>query len=100
MDEPFADLVFEGGGVKGIGLAGAYSALCERGVGPKRVAGTVDEEAAGKLDKLGLDVELDAVGGLFDELRSGPRRVCESDPPAGTEVEPGSRVTLKTAKTC
>jgi NTE family protein len=40
MDEPFADLVFEGGGVKGIGLAGAYSALCERGVGPKRVAGT------------------------------------------------------------
>jgi NTE family protein len=40
MNEPFADLVFEGGGVKGIGLAGAYSALCERGVGPKRVAGT------------------------------------------------------------
>jgi len=40
MNESFADLVFEGGGVKGIGLAGAYSALCERGVGPKRVAGT------------------------------------------------------------
>ena len=40
MNEPFADLVFEGGGVKGIGLAGAYSALCDRGVGPKRVAGT------------------------------------------------------------
>jgi NTE family protein len=40
MNEPFADLVFEGGGVKGIGLAGAYSALCERGVKPKRVAGT------------------------------------------------------------
>ena len=40
MSQPFADLVFEGGGVKGIGLAGAYSALCERGVGPKRVAGT------------------------------------------------------------
>ena len=40
MSDPFADLVFEGGGVKGIGLAGAYSALCERGVKPKRVAGT------------------------------------------------------------
>jgi NTE family protein len=40
MGESFADLVFEGGGVKGIGLAGAYSALCERGVKPKRVAGT------------------------------------------------------------
>src|SRR5215218_28853 len=35
-----ADLVFEGGGVKGIGLAGAYAALRERGVVPKRVAGT------------------------------------------------------------
>jgi NTE family protein len=40
MDESFADLVFEGGGVKGIGLAGAYCALLERGVRPKRVAGT------------------------------------------------------------
>jgi hypothetical protein len=64
------------------------------------LAGKVDEDAAGELDKLGLDVELDAVGGLFDELRSGPRRVCESDPPAGAEVDPGSKVTLKTAKTC
>src|SRR5919106_3893368 len=35
-----ADLVFEGGGVKGIGLAGAFSALRERGVVHKRVAGT------------------------------------------------------------
>jgi NTE family protein len=35
-----ADLVFEGGGVKGIGLAGAYAALSERGVEPKSVAGT------------------------------------------------------------
>ena len=60
----------------------------------------VDEDAAKQLDGLGLDVQLDAVGGLFDELRSGPRRVCESDPPAGTEVDPGATVTLKTAKTC
>ena len=64
------------------------------------LAGEVDEDAANALDKLGLDVQLDAVGGLFDELRTGPRRVCESDPPAGTEVDPGSSVTLKTAKTC
>jgi predicted small lipoprotein YifL len=64
------------------------------------LAGTVDEEAAGQLEKLGLDVELEAVGGFFDELRSGPRRVCESDPPAGTEVDPGSTVTLRTKKTC
>lgn len=31
----FADLVFEGGGVKGIGLAGAYAALEQRGYRPK-----------------------------------------------------------------
>jgi NTE family protein len=38
--QQFADLVFEGGGVKGIGLAGAFAALQERGFAPKRVAGT------------------------------------------------------------
>jgi NTE family protein len=37
--DQYADLVFEGGGVKGIGLAGAYSALTERGFRPKGVAG-------------------------------------------------------------
>jgi NTE family protein len=39
-NQPFADLVFEGGGVKGIGLAGAFSTLRERGCAPKSVAGT------------------------------------------------------------
>jgi NTE family protein len=34
------DLVCEGGGVKGIGLAGAYAALEEAGYAPKRAAGT------------------------------------------------------------
>jgi NTE family protein len=38
--EQYADLVFEGGGVKGIGLAGAFAALSERGFTPKGVAGT------------------------------------------------------------
>jgi NTE family protein len=35
-----ADLVFEGGGVKGIGLAGAYRELADRGYRPECVAGT------------------------------------------------------------
>jgi NTE family protein len=34
------DLVFEGGGLKGIGLAGAYSVLEERGFRPQNTAGT------------------------------------------------------------
>lgn len=60
----------------------------------------VDDDAANRLSKLGLDPQLEAVGGLFDEFRSGPRHVCESDPPAGTDVDPGTTVTLKTRKTC
>jgi NTE family protein len=40
MEERFADLVFEGGGVKGIGLAGAYAALEQQQFKPKSVAGT------------------------------------------------------------
>jgi len=36
----YCDLVCEGGGVKGIGLAGAYSMLEERGFHPQNVAGT------------------------------------------------------------
>jgi hypothetical protein len=62
--------------------------------------GVGDDEAADRLSALGLDPGREAVGGLFDELRSGERRVCESDPPAGTLVEPGADVTLKTAKRC
>jgi Glucodextranase, domain B/PASTA domain len=64
------------------------------------LTGAVDDDAANRLDKLGLDVSLQAVGGLFDELRSGARRVCESDPAAGTLVDPGTEVVLKTAKKC
>lgn len=40
MSELSADLVFEGGGVKGIGLAGAYRELFDRGYVPQCVAGT------------------------------------------------------------
>ena len=64
------------------------------------LTGEVDADAADKISKLGLDPSLDAVGGLLDEFRSGPRRVCETDPPAGAVVDPGTSVVLKTAKRC
>lgn len=64
------------------------------------LAGVGDEEAADRLSALGLDPSRESVGGLLDELRSGERRVCESDPPPGTLVEPGSEVLLLTAKRC
>jgi NTE family protein len=40
MSENLVDLVFEGGGVKGIGLGGAFAALEENGFQPNNVAGT------------------------------------------------------------
>src|ERR1051325_2698505 len=40
MSENLVDLVFEGGGVKGIGLGGAYQAIEEAGFKPNNVAGT------------------------------------------------------------
>jgi hypothetical protein len=64
------------------------------------LAGVADEEAADRLSALGLDPSRESVGGLLDELRSGERRVCESDPPPGTLVDPGSDVLLRTAKRC
>jgi NTE family protein len=56
----FVDLVFEGGGVKGVGLAGAYSMLEERGFEAKNVAGT----SAGA-----ITAALIAAGYKADELR-------------------------------
>lgn len=51
---PYADLVLEGGGVKGIGLVGAISVLEERGYRFKRVAGTSAGAIVGSLVAAGL----------------------------------------------
>ena len=61
------------------------------------LVGVPDEEAADKLTELGLDPSRESVGSLFDEFRSGERRVCEMEPPAGTLVEPGADVRLGVA---
>ena len=64
------------------------------------LVGVPDEEAADRLTDLGLDPSRESVGSLFDEFRSGQRRVCVMEPPAGTRVEPGADVTLGVAKEC
>ena len=58
--EHHVDLVFEGGGVKGIGLAGAVETLEERGYRPQNVAGT----SAGA-----ISAALLAAGYAAEELR-------------------------------
>jgi NTE family protein len=60
MPELNADLVLEGGGVKGIALAGAYSVIEERGYTVKRIAGTSAGSIVGALLAAGLKAsELD-----------------------------------------
>jgi NTE family protein len=64
MPEPElnADLVLEGGGVKGIALAGAYSVIEERGYTIKRIAGTSAGSIVGALLAAGLKAdELEAM---------------------------------------
>jgi len=79
----YADLVLEGGGVKGIGLVGAISVLQERGYTFKRVAGTsagaivgslvAADIAAPELEKIMRSVDYTAFqdGGLTDEIIGG-----------------------------
>ena len=52
-----ADLVLEGGGVKGIGLVGAYSALAEAGYTVHRIAGTSAGAIVGALIAAGMEPE-------------------------------------------
>ncbi len=51
------DLVFEGGGVKGIALAGAFSTLEERGFVPQNVAGTSAGSVVGSLVAAGYQAK-------------------------------------------
>lgn len=53
-DQLYADLVLEGGGVKGIALAGAITVLMERGYKFKRIAGTSAGSIVGALVAAGF----------------------------------------------
>lgn len=67
--DKFVDLVFEGGGVKGIGLAGAFAALEEKGFKPQSVAGTSAGAIAAALVAAGY-----SAGELTDILTNLPFR--------------------------
>jgi len=57
MEHLKADLVLEGGGVKGIGLVGAASVLLDRGYEPQRIAGTSAGAIVGALLAAGMPVK-------------------------------------------
>lgn len=57
MDERWCDLVLEGGGVKGLGLVGAYSEIRKAGYSVRRVAGTSAGAIVGSLIAAGMPLE-------------------------------------------
>jgi hypothetical protein len=57
-------------------------------------------EAAKRLEDLKLSSARDEQGGLFDSLLPGDPGVCATRPEAGTELKPGSTVTLEVARRC
>ena len=64
-----ADLVLEGGGVKGIGLVGAYSALQEAGYEFRRIAGTSAGAIVGAL--IAADIPPDELQRVMREIDYG-----------------------------
>ena len=64
-----ADLVLEGGGVKGIGLVGAYSALHEAGYSFRRIAGTSAGAIVGAL--IAADIPPDELQQVMREIDCG-----------------------------
>ena len=72
----FADLVLEGGGVKGIALVGAISVLQERGYEFRRVAGTSAGAIVGSLVAANVGAaELEEImrGVDYRRFQDGPR---------------------------
>jgi NTE family protein len=57
MHDRWCDLVLEGGGVKGLGLVGAYTKLVSAGYKARRVAGTSAGAIIGSLIAAGMPVE-------------------------------------------
>jgi hypothetical protein len=57
-------------------------------------------DAEDSLVSLGLESDVQKAGGLFEVLLPGDARVCETDPAAGTTVQPGTVVKIAVSKTC
>ena len=64
------------------------------------LTGLLEDEVTPRLEALGLEVDVERSGGLFDVLRSGEPRVCEQEPDAGTRVRRGREVLVVVAKRC
>ena len=58
------------------------------------------DKAQEQLEGLGLTARIEDAGGFFDPILPGDPKVCEQRPRPGTQVAPGSEVTLRVARDC
>jgi len=64
------------------------------------LTGYTPSDAKDALAGLGLEADVQETGGFFDFLLPENARVCETDPQPGTQVDPGTTVTVHAAKSC
>jgi PASTA domain/Glucodextranase, domain B len=62
--------------------------------------GFTPSDAKDALAGLGLEADVKEAGGLIELLLPEDARVCETDPTAGTAVDPGTIVKVLAAKRC
>jgi hypothetical protein len=64
------------------------------------LAGRSADDAVARLRAAGLKAQLEKGGGFLDDLLPGDPGVCDTSPPAGTRVAPGTVVRVQVAKSC
>jgi hypothetical protein len=64
------------------------------------LTGYTPNDAKDALAGLGLQADVQETSGFFDFLLPENARVCGTDPQPGTDVDPGSTVTVFAAKRC
>jgi hypothetical protein len=90
-------------GASARGAAPAWDALRVTREVPVKLpdlSGATRDDAVDRLEALGLSAEVEEHGDFLDELLGGDWVVCESDPPAGSDVPSGTGVKLIVARGC
>jgi glucodextranase-like protein/PASTA domain-containing protein len=64
------------------------------------LTGLLEDEAKARAEPLGLTVDVERGGGLFDVLRPGQPTVCSQEPVPGARVRRGREVLVVMAKRC
>lgn len=78
----------------------ALRVVFEQRVALPDVVGRDADTAQEELEGLGLEVESEDAGGFLDPILPGDPKVCGMQPDAGTQVLPGSTVTVQVARDC